>query len=388
MKNNIVLSRNEFRILAVLQFWLLCSPAIAIQFLHIDATGYIPIILSFIFIFYTFTRTECRKIITNPIICWWSVLMIYHMIHNYILGIPDENHWRLDFLKEILLMYFIALMYISDTKKTIWSILISYIYILFVAYLHPSNEFDRFSSEIIYVTQLGQLCGLACLMISILFYLNNKSKWILLLYIFPIAIMLLTQSRNGMLLVVFAYISLFISKINIRNFPKILLMILLIYFAYDTFKGTEFFQRFVSTGDNEIMYATNTFLDDIFGERVIYYALGYLNFQDHPIFGIGLLNFLHYNNFEYPIHAEFWTHFVEGGVIGGLLFICFYYYMFKNLFKGIKHSDTLQRQHLINLFAFVALGFTARIFHIPMFFPVYGLILGFIIKKNKYENCI
>lgn len=388
MKNNVILNQNEFRILAILQFWLLCSPSIAAQFLHTDSIGYIPLFLSFAFILHLLKKKECRKIISNPIICWWSVLMIYHMIHNYIIGIPDENHWRIAFLKETILIYFIALMYIYDTSKTIWSILISYIFTLIIAYLHPSNESDRFSSVILYITQLGQLCGLACLMISILFHLNYKAKWILLLYIFPIVIMLLTQSRNGMLMVAFAYFSLFISKINLKNFPKILIMIFLIYLAYDTFEESKFFQRFVETGDNEIMYATNTFLDDIFGERVIYYVLGYMNFQDHPIFGIGLLNFSNYNNFEYPIHAEFWTHVVEGGIIGGVLFICFYYYMFKQLFKGIKHSDTLQRQHLINLLAFVALGFTARIFHIPMFFPIYGLILGFIIKRKKYENSI
>ena len=172
--------------------------------------------------------------------------------------------------------------------------------------------------------------------------------------------------------------------INLKLWHIIIYVVLAII-GYNYLTTTDLFMR-ATESSVEGVWETGTFLDYIFGDRALYYVMGYMNFLDSPINGIGIYNFMDYNKFTFPLHGEFISHWVEGGLIGALLYISFVYHYIKYL----KRDYSIYNIHLnVMIFAFatiIILGFTTREYPFIFFFVVYGIILGFINERiNKQE---
>src|SRR5690606_29251954 len=117
-------------------------------------------------------------------------------------------------------------------------------------------------------------------------------------------------------------------------------------------KETTSGQRFLGALKGDEMqvaddYATGTFWDILLGERVTYYVVGFDNFQDSPLTGIGLLNYLNFNKTsDFIMHSEYMTHLTEGGIFGFLLYLAFICYVMKLFIKNkfIMRYDTVTRK--------------------------------------------
>ena len=136
--------------------------------------------------------------------------------------------------------------------------------------------------------------------------------------------------------------------------------------------------RLLSTMDQEksMVFTTGTFLD-MFGDRGIYYYLSYLNIKENPLTGIGLYNFMYYNNFPVTIHSEYLIHFCEGGIIGGVIYVLF----LKQLYKGVVNNFKIYKnpESIIIALSFVAylfVCFSARGLYYEHFYPILGLCMA------------
>jgi hypothetical protein len=284
-------------------------------------------------------------------------------------------------LKSLVLMIFVSYLYNVNRNALYKCLIISTTYYLLLAYIFSDTEkYEGRLSGFIYTTQLGQLSGVACLIISMFIFYKRKIhlSW---LYIFPIFIMLLAGARNGLMMVAFAMACLSIPYFQ-NNKKNLFFCIVLIVGFYYVIQDSNILERLKSVND-EATFTTGTIWDSILGERVYYYVYGYKNFTDNPLTGIGLLNFMDYNLYRYPIHSEIMTHMAEGGIIGLILYLWFKLWYIRKFFYRCTKKTFFLHQCIVVFIALAILGLSARIYQYSFFFLLYGIINGEIIRLSK-----
>lgn len=352
---------------------------------HTDGTGYGLTILSALAIF-LFVRNHKIKTFTQSII-FWALLMSYHLLNCYFRGIlnPEYSIFTIT-VRNLALLTCVPFLYYQNRIKIIYIILFAFLYNLIATYLTgTTDESEERLTGIYYTTQLGQMAGLACCLISLLIYLQKK-MWLYSLYIIPIGIMMLSGSRNGLLVVCFALVMLLVAYISKGNVVKMLFFIVLAFVGYNYLQTTEIYDRLMNVSSEYSILQTGTVWDKILGDRIYYYVIGFQNFLDNPIYGIGLLNFQEYNNYKYPLHTESMTHLAEGGLIGITLYILFLRSYIRQFVRFCSFRNILFNQMLVLFICIFVVGITARIYHYEFFFAMYGLIGGEILlltNQNK-----
>lgn len=350
---------------------------------HTDGTGYGLTILSALAIF-LFVRNRKIKTFVQPII-FWALLMSYHLLNCYFRDIlnPEYSIFTIT-VRNLALLTCVPFLYNQNRTKIIYIIFFAFLYNLIATYLTgTTDESEERLTGIYYTTQLGQMAGLACCLISLLIFLLKKI-WLYSLYIIPIGIMLLSGSRNGLLVVCFALVMLLVAYISKGNVLKMLFFIVLAFVGYNYLQTTEIYDRLMNVSSEYSLIQTGTVWDKILGDRIYYYVIGFQNFLDNPIYGIGLLNFQEYNNYKYPLHTESMTHLAEGGLIGITLYILFLRSYIRQFVRFCSFRNILFNQMLVLFICIFVVGITARIYHYEFFFAMYGLIGGeILLLKNQ-----
>lgn len=352
---------------------------------HTDGTGYGLTILSALAIF-LFVRNRKIKTFAQPII-FWALLMSYHLLNCYFRDIlnPEYNIFTIT-VRNLALLTCVPFLYYQNRIKIIYIILFAFLYNLIATYLTgTTDESEERLTGIYYTTQLGQMAGLACCLISLLIFLQKK-MWLYSLYIIPIGIMLLSGSRNGLLVVCFALVMLLVAYISKGNVLKMLFFIVLAFVGYNYLQTTEIYDRLMNVSSEYSLIQTGTVWDKILGDRIYYYVIGFQDFLDNPIYGIGLLNFQEYNNYKYPLHTEPMTHLAEGGLIGITLYILFLRSYIRQFVRFCSFRNILFNQMLVLFICIFVVGITARIYHYEFFFAMYGLIGGEILLLNNQNK--
>ena len=378
--------KSNIRILCFFIFLLICSPA-NYQITGFDGRGVVVIICTWIFLLLTKQLKRIKKHILNPPVISWAVLMSYHLINA--VGKTKTDIWHGGIpttVVSVTLMILISYIYCRNKLLLFKTLLVSTFYYLLIAYLYcNTTEADGRLSGFIYTTQLGQLAGVTCIIISMYLGVTQKMK-LSFLYLYPLFIIVLAGARNGLLVAGFGFLCLFILYV-FRN-KKIIFAGCILLIVVSTFlEDTHLFERLTDTNHGEILLASNTFLDNILGERIFYYTMGIKNFMDCPITGIGLLNFMDYNNYTYILHSEIMTHLAEGGLIAFFIYLYFKFWFIKNFLKYASRNTPYLNQCIVAFLALVVLGITARIFQYNFFFILYGIIIGEIltnINKRTY----
>ena len=212
---------------------------------HTDGTGYGLTILSALAIF-LFVRNRKIKTFGQPII-FWALLMSYHLLNCYFRDIlnPEYSIFTIT-VRNLALLTCVPFLYNQNRTKIIYIIFFAFLYNLIATYLTgTTDESEERLTGIYYTTQLGQMAGLACCLISLLIFLFKKI-WLYSLYIIPIGIMLLSGSRNGLLVVCFALVMLLVAYISKGNVLKMLFFIVLAFVGYNYLQTTEIYDRLMN----------------------------------------------------------------------------------------------------------------------------------------------
>lgn len=342
-----------------------------------------------------------QTVFSYPVIVWF-LLMNYHYINAIIKHVP-ETDMRM-YLNNIVLPI-CALIYtvFLIRNKQMWLLALKKIILLFflqcILYLSITGQVDFSDRSIaleINPNILGHIAGICSIMLMIYSIRKRKvSISIIMIFLISVAIVFYTYSRNALMIVFFALFSFLIGKAysyrnNWQRFCITILTPVVIYLIYSiVINFTELGVRFeINTefANSANKYTTNTLWDRILGERIIYYILGFSNFLENPLTGIGLWNFAHYNEYAYPLHSEYMVQLAEGGIIGTVLYLCFVFYVI-DLFRKYKNKNTsLYIQTLICFFTILYLGITARVFAYQYFFIFYGVIIGILLQNNWIEQ--
>jgi O-antigen ligase len=122
------------------------------------------------------------------------------------------------------------------------------------------------------------------------------------------------------------------------------------------------------------------------GDRAFMYDCGWDLFLEHPLTGIGLLNFRLQNalGIDLVLHSEYMVQICECGIIGSILFLIFYYGMAKRiiqlLISGENRQDTLVL--LATFVGFLMMSFFAWTYTSIYYFVFFGFIYA-VYDNNK-----
>lgn len=337
-----------------------------------------------------------RYITGKKVIVAWGVLMLYHFINAKFCNVPDTNfRVLLNCVQTTLLLGFTVFNFILDEKRCLKTLVVGYITFLAACLFQGSfTELDRLTSLGIHTNQIGQCAGVLSI-IAVLYYADDKKR-LLWIYPFIFLISLLTQSRNSLSIVVISLIILFYDFLKRQPWYTqvffVAITVISLYGASSFIEELPIIQRFQETTSDETVDTffspqgyerTNTILDNLLGERLVYYYLGWEDFISSPINGIGLWHF-QYLHFGYPIHSEYIVHLAEGGIIGFAIYLFFLISIGKGLWS--VEDKSIQHRYLIAFGAILFVSITARIFMCEFVFPLYGCIIGYYLYQNDFEE--
>lgn len=360
------------------------------QFTHFDSQGYIALILLILFLIVFSKKLRVGYTLHNNAVIAWGLLIVFHTANAFFRGI-EENMMDLMVpqrgLKECIFMIVIPILYLSDKEKLLKSIIGIFYIGLLINYLfgEVSDNAGRMSG-VIFTTHLGHLAGMTCFVVSLYIYIKHNLKlcW---LFVFPIFMMILAGSRNGLGVTLMAFICLALPYIQRHKWTVLFFIALGFVFNY-YLQDTVLLSRIEDDGGYDIPIETGTILDKLLGDRLFYYVYGYYCFKENPILGIGVFNFADYTRYIHPLHSEPMTHLAEGGLIGITIYLRFKYYFVKMFSKYCSFSSYETNQYLILFVCLAWLGLTARIYQIPSFFIMYGLIVGHLLECEIQTNNI
>jgi hypothetical protein len=374
-------------------------------FLGVGGGIKIPAVTAFLCITVLLTDNNLQESFFSRYVILWFFLMLYHYVNALTKNVDGTNSDI--FIKHVfttsVAMGLTVYLFMNNPKLTLSLTIIIYFMFLIIALsailrngYDPDNRFG--AADIIHPNILGQFAGLTCVLISAFVVQKRKSLiYFIFLMTFPVLVALFTESRNALVLVAFAFIIYIVGysikeKMNTNTVVffsvfSILLLILVKFVLNETTSGL----RMSSALEGEYMqvqsyYATNTVWDKLLGERIVYYVLGYKNFSENIWTGIGLWNFSDYNHYDYPLHSEYMVHIAEGGLIGSSIYFLFIGNIIISFTKKINFSNYEWWQFALTFISIIIVGITARVFAYVQFFPIYGIIVGYLMSQNNLKN--
>lgn len=353
-------------------------------------------------------KNSFKKVFCYDLNIIWFILIIYHWINCIMHEVPCEHGYFLilyPIFSSFTILVLSCFLYLQDATKAsiVFSIgLLSYIIfaVLSGRYIEDASGNVRLTGSI-HMNQLGQAAGFSLFMLLILKQYLKKHTLVkvLLLSIIPLYGIIQTGSRNAFIIFTLVLLAMLISrilcyKITKKIFFRLLVLGLIAYFLFDFFvEHTAAGQRFLGTSEQaemqDAMYRTGTFFDCL-GDRGWYYFVGFKNFLENPLFGIGMWNFAPYNNVIFPLHTEYMIHIAEGGIIASSLYFYFIYRIGKGLIR-INRKERTELTVILGLcfVAYIIVCLTARAFYYYQFYVTMGITVAVIMKfdaKRKRKN--
>lgn len=342
---------------------------------------------------YYFHFKELRNIVLSYPLIIWLILTIYHWINAIQKKVPEVDY--LDLLHGLkiysclAIFTFLARKNFDQTIRSLFNCFGIYLVMSFFINDTSSEELSGRLTGVIYATALGQTAALSGIYIAYYSIRNNISVLkTVLFYSLPILVILLTQSRNSLVMIVIGIIghSLALALKKRLNMRKIIFTILILaitsLWSFDlVIKNTDIGKRISETESvkksQEVNnLTTGTYFDNIVGDRLVYYVRGFEFFKDSPLTGIGMWNYEYVSKGNFPLHTEYMVHLSEGGVIAASLWLLF----ILSVFKGVRKSNIPKHIRIIAIFSIIEIlfcGIYARVFYYEFFYPVIGIALSF-----------
>lgn len=349
------------------------------------------------FAYYCNKDNRARKVATSLPLTIWAILSLYHCINATIKQVPEVD--AVDYIHAAAIYSCLGLYTYFATisfKNTIRILAITFMLYMVLAFFvcdFSSEEAQGRLSGAIYATGLAQTAAILFIYIAYLFILRRiKISTALFMALLPFIVILLTQTRNALAMVIIYSIGAtgaFMARRDQNKVNKIFFLTItaaiLSIVGYELFMVSNLYERFVEKSEShELSYyylnnATGTVFDTIVGDRLFYYIEGWKLLLENPITGIGMWNFKYVTHQIYPLHSEYMIHLCEGGIIGISLWLTFLIIVISRVFKA-KGPAYMKIMNMFIVVTILFCGIYAREFYYDFFYPAYALILGFYMK--------
>lgn len=360
----------------------------------------ITVLTLFLIIYLSLKKDLIKIAISKPLIIWgiWVVYAFLNTLHKgFVSELPIYSFFTLLAVPYVL-MVLMSFLSIKNYNELINVLIFGFYLSLLIIVLLNGNSFedDRYGGDM-----NSNTVGLMSLVLIMFVYLKYFFKRIslnlfLLLVSMPLILIILTSSKTafgGAILLYLSHLIVNRSKSAIKNIIKFSIAIMfLIIPLYYVVNNTQLGERISNTTDagEELGIDTgNEFLNK-FGDRGLYYYLGWKVFKKNPVSGIGLNNYKSYMDEEYSLHTEYMIQLAELGMIGFTLFLAFYFSVFKNILS-LKRIDTDRKSiniHMALIVIILVMISATRMFAIWYLFTVVGIVVGFVTNQKVKEKKI
>jgi O-antigen ligase len=334
---------------------------------------------------------------------YWFIWVIYAFTNTLTLGgylnLPNLSFFTMLFIPLVVIWFINAVQY--QDRKYIFNIIIIGLFIrIFLNYIFESSNLQNFGDRLGGTLNPNEIAVSAVVLICFIFlkYFHNEIRlsYMIILISFPVFIIILAGSRGSfgaLLLLIIAFFVIIRTEKRWNNFAILLFSLILIYclltyILANTNLGTRLSETF-SQGENFTGPKSNSTLLNKFGDRGLFYQLGYDIFLTHPLRGIGLGNFIKYSG-SVVQHSEYMIQLCELGLIGSTLFILFYGYIGRNLFylRRILPIERKLIEAYIGVFCVILfLALSLFQYTLVVFFLLSGSLIGFVRDlKSKISN--
>lgn len=355
-----------------------------------DAKGRILFALTVIAFIVNYNKQVFKKMLFSKPIIIWIIWVIYSAINMMSKGFHNEYlspsfYIITKLFMPLVIMSVCAYEYNKNnyklTKTLLYIFCIYSIIGFFFMTINRSHTSDGAAT-------LGNLLALNNLFI--IFYAGLLYKWGelsavkfigFLVFVFVVIIASATRKALGAATILLLFVVLSNMRFNAKSFLSVLLLALTLYVGTNyIMKNTLMGERLSMTEEaGEKFNTSNNLFLNFLGDRALFYIVGTELFYEHPISGIGLLNFTEETGTDYRIHSEYMVQLAENGLIGSTLFILFYVSLISAIFKYRRHSifaKTTGNILLGGVVAILFISFTAWTYDFCMYFACLGTIIG------------
>ena len=353
-----------------------------------------------VFLINFISSRKFQQFLFSKPVSFWGIWVIYSCINLKISGyheeLPFSYYVILEFFSPFLVMLIVCLEFYYNHKKLLHTLLAVFcVYGLFTLFL--SDIFGGFTGE----QNLGSLGNMGPLnTMFIVFYsgLLFANKWIkrrsLIYYIFfACSVILLMATRKAfgasLIMIIFTIISQY--NLSMKNFGKLIAFSLIIIYSINLVLDNTTMGKRISTiqETGKKFNTTNQEVLNLLGDRAFFYIEGWSIFLKRPITGIGINNFTKETGTNYRIHSEYIVQLTEGGIIGSTIFLFFYLWISRNLYKSLKESKKSIILVLIGgFFAIIFVNGTAWTYAFPHYFACFGIIIGYLKNDTVQKNAL
>lgn len=350
-----------------------------------------------------FRDQEFKSVFYSKACICFVLLILYHIVNCRLKVTPHELSMSMgyDNYKSLWIaisasatvLVLTPFLFLKDEFKA--EKFVTWAYLIFVIFgtlllLRTADADNRMKGGSIHPNQLAQGCGMALMFFTYLKFKRQRPySYLIKMSIIPMFGIAISTSRNGLALaIIFLFTVAFASMlkdngVSTKKMTSLFLIFALGFLGIYMIGNTEAGSRIIESDESAITELETGTILDYLGERAWYYYLGWLNFLDNPLTGIGLWHFDTYNGFGYPLHTEYMIHLCEGGIVGAGLYFIFIAYLLRNLVRNfrMKKSD-VNFILLMMLFAYMFVGISAREFYFTFFYPILGICI-YHIEQNK-----
>lgn len=229
---------------------------------------------------------------------------------------------------------------VSVKKQWSWFHFALIFYLVFIIVFDGINsETNRFGNYL----NSNQIAWIALLALFTSFIIKKNKYLHLILTVIVFSLIILTASKKALLSFLF-FLGLkyllssqmsILKRVSVIAIFSIIIAVVTPVLIKNTYLG-ERIQRSVEKNQN----AEDD--SELFDGRANFYLKGIEFFENRPLVGIGLTNFLVVGDMDEEAHSEYVIQFAELGMVGFILFLLFHIELIKRLirlFKRNKHSE-------------------------------------------------
>lgn len=350
-------------------------------------------LILFVFVFIISLKINLKNLISSPVFIWlfWTIYSIINLafISEY------TNDINISFLGFIILPLVLITYTITIKPKNYLNFIQLLKFAMFFR-LTLALVFDGFSSDFgglrFGITYNANMIAFTALFLIFLIFLKSiiiKKFTIfdIFLILFSILFIYITASRKSFVILTILFYSaiyIFSSGNFIKKSVKLTYgSIAITSILFLVFNDSLVIQRILET------YSTtktaNTELD-MFDGRAIQYVNGLEVFNDNNITGIGLNNYIQFDEWNLVLHSEYLVQLVENGLIGFSLYIIFILSIINKLLK-LRKIQAIKKEsqiYLLYYFCLIILSFGTWTYSIILFWIIISLSIRFIYINQKF----
>lgn len=327
----------------------------------------------------------------NAALLIWLIWLIYSIINTLFQYSPTSKSSTLLFITVELILPFILMVAVSSiTPERVPLLLNSLQYSLcfFLVLMAISTGLtgSRLSLERFDPNELSLYLFALISIVSINYFLEFQSfltSFAILILVLLLSVFLGSRMGfSGCLLLVAGFF--YVTKKSLISVKRLLItapiaVVILMYVINETALGERILGTANQTETLEYNPAEGTIFE-YYGDRGLYYVIGWEAFKDSPIFGIGLNNFIH-NYYRTVMHPEIMIQLTELGLVGISLHILFLFRIFFGINRQLKGNYKIAPALKYLIYPFFVLIYSSTVLFLYNSFAVallHGIMILFL----------